>query len=347
MAGGNTNKERDSEMSSASKHSVMSNVEDKVHTLFTTKAKQNKCFVPVERMSSKFIKSFQPLQRSPEIDPYSSLEDTGNDENVTPVPSDTLDIKPKVYNMQERKTKRIRYSTKPERASRHQVNYAELLSAGSDRKKRIVSKPKVWSEPSKDRIAAQDQIVNKGLPKHRPAKPDIKSRKHFFCKDPNRLKPPHRKRYAKTDMEEVPDPTKDDTYGGETEIDEAVVDVAVDDTEQEQPKVEPGQQPKGSFWTESHGLPKKRKPEHFFKCSVCGTHKSTTKRFNVHFKRRHLPIPCDKCNMRFNTPSGLARHCYTHEEPRYSCDDCPEKFFFSYELKQHRVTHLKGTCTFL
>ena len=143
----------------------------------------------------------------------------------------------------------------------------------------------VCSEPSKDRIAAQDQIINKGLPKHRPAKPDIHARKRFFRKDPNHLKPPHRKWYAKTGMEEAPDTTKDDTYDGETEIDEAAADLAVDDTEHEQPKIEPGQQPKGSFRTESHGLPKKRKPECFFKCSVCGMHKSTTKRLNAHFKR--------------------------------------------------------------
>ena len=346
--GGNTSKERDSETSSASKHSVMSNVGDKVHLLFTNQAKQNKCFVLVEWMSPKFIRSFQPSQKSPEIDPYSSLKDIGTDqENVVPVLSETADVKPKVYNMRNRKIKRIRHSTKPERATRHQINYAELLSAGSDsdieRKRRSMSKPKVRSEPSQDRIAAQDQIVNKGLPKHRPAKPDIGSRKCFFRKDPNRLKPPHRKCYAKTeaDLEDEPDPIKDDIYSGETEIDEAAPDVAEDHDTQEQPKVEPSKQPKGSFYTESHGLPKKRKPEQFFRCSECGTHKSTTKRLNAHFKGRHPPIQCDKCNMCFNTPSGLARHRYTHEEPRYSCNDCQEKFFFSYKLKQHRVTHLK------
>ena len=106
-----------------------------------------------------------------------------------------------------------------------------MLSVGSDsdkdRKKTFESKPKVRSEPSKDRIATQNQIVNKGLPKHRPAKPDIQSRKRFFHKDPNHHKPPHRKRYAKTDLDEVPvsnnepGPTLDDMYGGETEIDEA------------------------------------------------------------------------------------------------------------------------------
>ena len=100
VTGGNANKDRDSEEGSASKHSVVSNVEDKVHTLFTNQAKQNKCFVPVERMSSKFIKSFQPSQKSPEIDPYSSLEDIGMDKNA-PIPGDTLDIKPKIYNMRE------------------------------------------------------------------------------------------------------------------------------------------------------------------------------------------------------------------------------------------------------
>ena len=55
--------------------------------------------------------------------------------------------------------------------------------------------------------------------------------------------------------------------------------------------------------------------------------------------------------MLFISPSGLSRHRYVHESPRYPFMDRDKNFFFSYELRQH-TTHQKvhehfynhGTC---
>ena len=127
----------------------------------------------------------------------------------------------------------------------------------------------------------------------------------------------------------------DDIYGGDTEIDEPSNDDSSGNASI------PTTNPKGKFRTRSHGLPKKKKRVRFFTCGVCGTRKTSTHDLNRHFKLRHEPLICKKCDKAFTTLSGLARHKYTHEPPRFPCDDCEKKFFFSYELKQHRVTHLK------
>ena len=76
-------------------------------------------------------------------------------------------------------------------------------------------------------------------------------------------------------------------------------------------------------------------------------------KLNAHYKRRHPPINCEKCELVFQTPSSYTRHRYTHEEPRHKCDDCGKAFYFEGELKQHRTSHLKirmhkcnyGKCT--
>ena len=104
----------------------------------------------------------------------------------------------------------------------------------------------------------------------------------------------------------------------------------------------------GSFKTTDHSL-KKHKEELYFRCPVCGIHKGTTSHLNDHFKCQHLPISCENCKQTFSTPSGLACHKYTQEEPRYPCDDCEKKFYFAGELKQHRTVHLKvkmHTCNY-
>ena len=43
--------------------------------------------------------------------------------------------------------------------------------------------------------------------------------------------------------------------------------------------------------------------------------------------------------MSFNTPSGLARHKYTHEQPRHFCGQCGKGYYFLGELNQHSLTH--------
>ena len=99
MTGGNKEtKEQDSVTSGASEQSVMSNVKQKVAAMFENRAKQNKCYVPIARMSNKMIRTFQPSKKSPEIDPYSSLKDVGDSEDKS---SNEPEPESRKYNMRE------------------------------------------------------------------------------------------------------------------------------------------------------------------------------------------------------------------------------------------------------
>ena len=66
-----------------------------------------------------------------------------------------------------------------------------------------------------------------------------------------------------------------------------------------------------------------------------------THRLNDHYKRRHQPLKCDKYDMLFNTPSGMARHRYTHSDKGKRYTDCGKSFHLDSELQQHRITHRK------
>ena len=134
------------------------------------------------------IKMFQPSRKTPEIDAYSSLDEVFSDisEQQSVPPAEEPVKKASVqYNMRERKRKIIRHSTKPLRSNRTQTDYSKIFSLSWDseleRKPSKPKKPRVMSEPSKDRIAAQEKIDSKGKPKHKPAKPDIgHTRKHRY-----------------------------------------------------------------------------------------------------------------------------------------------------------------------
>ena len=249
--------------SGGSKETIMSRVEDKVEDMFITEAENNKCVVPLERLSDRMIKTFQPSRRTPEIDPYSSLEDVGSDISEKPDAQPTpepIKWKSVQYFMRERKRKITRHSTKPLRTNRTQTDYSKLFSLSSDSdpdpKPPKPKKPHVMSEPSKDRIAAQEKIDSKGKPKHKPAKPDIgRARKwHFFRKDPSLHPPPHRKKYATDNNKQAPASDTDDIYGGETEVDEPLKSDPPSDASV---PVDSPVNRKGKFRTRSHGLPKK------------------------------------------------------------------------------------------
>ena len=174
--------------------------------------------------------------------------------------------------------------------------------------------------PSSSRIAAQEGIRRRDLPKGKPSTLIIPSHR-FTTKDPSHSTPVHRRK-PKVELT------------SETET--------VTPVPNEPPNDEPSEEstPKGSFVTESHGL-KKYKPERWFKWPVCGIHKGTTHRLNDHYKRHHKPLQCDNCEMVFNTPSGLSRHKYTHAKKTKRCTDCGKSFHFESELAQHRITHRK------
>ena len=151
----------------------------------------------------------------------------------------------------------------------------------------------------------------------------------FHTKNPERVKPPCCRSPIKTRSNSIKE--EDDTS---EHPDEAPLPPSL-------PATDPAKL-KGTFNTTSHVLVK-HKPVHYFKCPICGMHKSTILKLNAHFKRRHPPMLCEKCEAVFHTPSSLARHWYTHEQPRHKCDDCGKPFFLPGELKQHRTKHLK-TC---
>ena len=80
------------------------------------------------------------------------------------------------------------YSDKPLRENRKDINYADLANAEEEDsslkcQKRI---PKVPSEPSKECIAAQQEIISNDKPKGKPAAPKLGVHRHFTTKDPVR-----------------------------------------------------------------------------------------------------------------------------------------------------------------
>ena len=67
-----------------SKQNIESNFEEKINDMFCQHAKKNKCFVLVQKLTEDVIHSFQPRSKSPEIDPYSSIEEVfSSSEKIT------------------------------------------------------------------------------------------------------------------------------------------------------------------------------------------------------------------------------------------------------------------------
>ena len=214
--------------------------------------------------------------------------------------------------MQSRVKKRKHYSDKPLRENRKDMNYAGLANAEDEDSspKCQKRKHKVPSEPSKECIAAQQEIVSNDKPKGKPAAPKLGVRRHFTTKDPSKSKPTHRRKNVLDTDKRCESPS-------------ALIENDGDENSENDTKPNPNvnSDPKdnsvkcGSFKTTDHNL-KKHKEEHYFRCPVCGIHKGTTSHLNDHFKCRHPPISCENSKQTFSTLSGLAHHKYTHEEPR-------------------------------
>ena len=54
-----------------------------------------------------------------------------------------------------------------------------------------------------------------------------------------------------------------------------------------------------------------------FKCPQCGIVESSLHHLNVHYGNDHDPVRCNVCGKPFNTPSGLHKHSYTHQNKPY------------------------------
>ena len=88
-------------------------------------------------------------------------------------------------------------------------------------------------------------------------------------------------------------------------------------------------------------LPKRIKLRSF-KCPSCDQISRSEKERNQHHKTAHGTLKCAVCDDIFETPSGLHRHQYKHKDLNFMCETCGDKFPFSSQLKEHRITHLMG-----
>ena len=316
------------------------NVSNTIQELWKSEALKNNSYVPLKRMSRLDIYDMTRKQVDwDNIDPYSSLEEETGDsfKEMNRQTSDEAisekDEKPvigTIYLLRERCKKTVRHSTHPQRSTRVDMDYSKMdLVSDTDSPKRRKRKPPVPSYPSADRQAAQKLISGtKGEPMPFQS-PETDRKRRFYTKNPERAKPTHRRSTIRTRSKSAQD-----------------IDTIDDNTDETTPPPMPVPsdpvKSKGTFNTTSHVLAK-HTTIRYFKCPVCGMHKTTILKLNTHFKRRHPPMSCEKCAAVFHTPSSLAHHRYTHEQPKHKCDNCGKAFFFPGELKQHRTKHLK-TC---
>ena len=105
-----------------------------------------------------------------------------------------------------------------------------------------------------------------------------------------------------------------------------------EDTQEKEPK-------KGSLRMKGYGLKRKQTSNRTFKCVQCDSVKSSIKKLNAHFKRRHPPQMCGICGRTFTLAASLSRHMYDHQELKYKCEHCSEAFHFESELTSHKIKH--------
>ena len=84
------------------------------------------------------------------------------------------------------------------------------------------------------------------------------------------------------------------------------------------------------------GNSKKRK----FKCPQCKVVEYSLQHLNKSFRKDHDPVRCPTCGKPFNTPSGLHKHSYIHQNKPYKCDKCTRAFPFYSHLKSHQISHI-------
>ena len=99
-----------------------------------------------------------------------------------------------------------------------------------------------------------------------------------------------------------------------------------------------GNNSKGTFTTQSYNLKKSKKPRKIG-CKMCDAVCNSNKELTLHHQQKHNILYCEECSKAFNNPSSLAKHQYSHKEPRFKCADCDQEFAFESNLKTHRISH--------
>ena len=143
-----------------------------VHNLWKKDAVQRTWTVDVPKLSkTRLYELTHPPPNWDQIDPYSSLEETvDNEDECNPPPEETSNVNSSCYVLRERKLQNVKSSSRTRRVTSTMVSYKENSGSDSDytpKPKR--AKPlKNLREPSKDRLAAQRNVVlnrkDQGLP---------------------------------------------------------------------------------------------------------------------------------------------------------------------------------------
>ena len=85
-------------------------------------------------------------------------------------------------------------------------------------------------------------------------------------------------------------------------------------------------------------------------CKICGRKVDNLKTLREHHMRKHTPkhvrpFVCSfqGCNKAFKMASNLSQHRLYHKPPRFECDKCGKKYFWSRYLEAHKKSRL-NTC---
>ncbi len=81
------------------------------------------------------------------------------------------------------------------------------------------------------------------------------------------------------------------------------------------------------------------------RCDSCNIEFVNNQSYNTHRNKYHpehrVEYPCDVegCDFVFDTKSGFDSHKKTHEEPKFCCDQCSNKYYHKTSLTKHKKTH--------
>jgi len=80
-------------------------------------------------------------------------------------------------------------------------------------------------------------------------------------------------------------------------------------------------------------------------CDLCGKSVSNLRSLRTHYIRRHTPkdvrpfaCPFEGCNKSFKLAENLSQHRLYHAPPRFQCDKCGKKYYWSKYLEAHKLS---------
>ena len=318
-------------------------VEQEVYELWLADAKSHTYEIPLNKLTEANVALWKkPDLAWQDIDPYSSLEDVGDnsssehaqemDKRELNQQSESLSEPETSYDLRDRKKRRSNLRSVKCKSYKKYYGDLDLDMPASPKKCRKLA-TSACSGPSKERIAArgrrtQTPAVSHLIPRKRALKSETKSDSDATLKQPS-------------ENEEAPDDS-----GTDSDPDDNIPLSKLkspDTTENKSAEIESSSRAvRKVFVTRSVGLKKFRR-KRYYSCPVCNEKFNLQGHLNSHYREKHDKVKCSKCQEIFTTPCTLQRHMYTHRAPRVFCR-CGEGFYFNADLRIHKLTH-RRICT--